>query len=43
LWLDTAYEERDSFLAEILLIPTLASLKSVPRWPTFLDKMGLPH
>jgi cell division inhibitor SulA len=43
LWLDRAYEQRDPFLAEILLAPLLASLKSDPRWPAFLDKMGLPH
>ncbi|MGH8496877.1 MAG: protein kinase domain-containing protein [Gammaproteobacteria bacterium] len=42
MWLDTAYEQRDVYLAEILLEP-LGSLKSDPRWPAFLDKMGLPH
>ena len=43
VWLDTAYEQRDSFLAELLWDPLLAGLKSDPRWPAFLDKMGLPH
>jgi hypothetical protein len=45
MWLDTAYEQRDTFLAEILLFAptTMASLRSDPRWPAFLDKMGLPH
>jgi len=42
-WMDIAYEQRDSFLAEILSNPLLARLKSDPRWPAFLDKMGLPH
>jgi len=42
-WLDTAYEQRDSGLPELLSDPQLASLKSDPRWPAFLDKMGLPH
>ncbi len=42
-WLDTAYEQRDGSLPYILLDPLLASLKSDPRWPEFLDKMGLPH
>jgi TolB-like protein/Flp pilus assembly protein TadD len=43
MWLDTAYEQRDAYLAEIKWTPLLASLKSDPRWPAFLDKMGLPH
>jgi len=42
-WLDTAYEQRDGGLTSVLLNPLLASLKSDPRWPAFLDKMGLPH
>jgi tetratricopeptide (TPR) repeat protein len=43
LWLDTAYEQHDLALASVLSFPELASLKSDPRWPAFLDKMGLPH
>ena len=43
VWLDTAYEQRDSFLSEILAAPLLTNLRSDPRWPIFLDKMGLPH
>jgi hypothetical protein len=43
MWLDTAYEQRDGYLADIMLVPTMASLKSDLRWPAFLDKMGLPH
>lgn len=43
MWFDTAYEQRDSTLAQILFFPLPASLKSDPRWPAFLDKMGLPH
>lgn len=42
-WLDTAYAQRDGGLAEILGNPLLASLESDPRWPAFLDKVGLPH
>jgi adenylate cyclase len=42
-WLDIAYERRDSFLAETLSNPILAKLESDPRWPVFLDKMGLPR
>lgn len=41
-WLDTAYRQRDGGLAEILADPLLANLESDSRWPTFLDKMGLP-
>jgi tetratricopeptide (TPR) repeat protein len=43
VWLDRAYEQRDSLLAEMLLEPALSNLKSDPRWSAFLDKMGLPH
>jgi TolB-like protein len=43
VWLDTAYEQRDSFLPELLSDPLLASLEFDPRWPAFLDKMGLLH
>lgn len=43
MWFDTAYEQRDPNLAEILSVPLSANLKSDPRWPAFLDKMGLPH
>jgi tetratricopeptide (TPR) repeat protein len=43
-WLDTAYEQRDAYLAQILWDPQLAkALRADPRWPRFLDKMGLPH
>jgi hypothetical protein len=43
LWLDKAFEQRDSLLAEILLYTEMRTLISDPRWPAFLDKMGLPH
>ena len=43
MWLDTAYKQRDSSLPEILTSPLLTSLKSDPRWPKFVAKMGLPH
>ncbi|HUF66092.1 MAG TPA: hypothetical protein VMM17_08945, partial [Gemmatimonadaceae bacterium] len=42
-WLDTAYEQRTSELTTILWDPLITVLKSDPRWPAFLDKMGLPH
>ncbi len=42
-WLETAYEQRDGYLAQVAFNPRLAKLKSDPRWPAFLDKMGLPH
>jgi tetratricopeptide (TPR) repeat protein len=43
LWLDKAYEQRDLGLTNILWDPLLANLRSDPRWPEFLNKMGLPH
>jgi TolB-like protein/Tfp pilus assembly protein PilF len=43
LWLDKAYEQRDSFLGGMLMDPLLNGLQSDARWPAFLDKMGLPH
>jgi TolB-like protein/Tfp pilus assembly protein PilF len=41
-WLDRAYEAGDPGLSQILGEPLLASLFDDPRWPVFLDKMGLP-
>ena len=41
-WLEQAYDNRDSGLANMLLDPLLANLHDDPRWETFLDKMGLP-
>jgi hypothetical protein len=42
--LDTAYEQRDAYLAHILRDPLLPkALSADPRWPRFLDKMALPH
>jgi tetratricopeptide (TPR) repeat protein len=43
VWLDRAYEQRDYLISEILMYPELSNLKSDPRWPAFLEKMGLPH
>ncbi len=43
IWLETAYEQRNYGLSEILMYSELSSLKSDSRWPAFLDKMGLPH
>ena len=42
-WLDKAYDNRDTGLPMMLLMPTLANLHGDPRWEPFLDKMGLPH
>ena len=42
-WLDQAYENRDSGMANLLLDPLLANLRDDLRWEPFLDKMGLPH
>ena len=43
MWLDTAYEQRHWAVADILLHQSITRLKSDPRWPAFLDKVGLPH
>lgn len=40
-WLETAYQQRDSGLHEILNDPFLLNLHDDPRWPAFLQKMGL--
>jgi tetratricopeptide (TPR) repeat protein len=42
-WLDAAYEQRNTELTTILWDPLITVLESDPRWPAFLDKMGLPH
>jgi adenylate cyclase len=41
-WLDHAYEMRDGGLSEMLMEPMYACLHDDPRWPAFLEKMGLP-
>ncbi len=41
-WLDRAYELRDGGLSELHSMPEFASLHGDPRWPAFLEKMGLP-
>ena len=41
-WLERAYAERDGGgLAFTKVHPLLANLHDDPRWPVFLDKMGL--
>ena len=42
-WLEQAYVNRDSGLPFLLPEPLFANLHDDPRWPAFLDKMGLPH
>ncbi len=41
-WLEHAYEVRDGGLSEMLGEPLFAGLHDDPRWPAFLEKMGLP-
>ncbi|MCI0616738.1 hypothetical protein L0244_27475, partial [bacterium] len=41
-WLERAYEQRDTGLAQMKGDPLLRSLESDPRYITFLKKMKLP-
>jgi TolB-like protein/Tfp pilus assembly protein PilF len=40
-WLEAAFEQRDSGLANILAYREFDSLKADPRYPIFLEKLGL--
>jgi hypothetical protein len=40
-WLDRAYAERDSGLAQLVGEPTFRRLHGDPRWAALLKKMGL--
>jgi TolB-like protein/Flp pilus assembly protein TadD len=40
-WLETALETHDSGLPTVAVMPLLAGLHSDPRWPKFLQKVGL--
>ena len=40
-WLERAYQQHDGGLSEIRRQPMLADLRDDPRWPVFLDKLGL--
>jgi hypothetical protein len=40
-WLETAWEERDSFLAFVAVYPAMRPLRTDPRFRSFLDRMGL--
>jgi tetratricopeptide (TPR) repeat protein len=42
-WLDQAYQQRNSFMVDILNDPYFESLHDDPRWDEILDKMNLPH
>ena len=42
-WLERAYVQRDSGLAEIKAEPCFRSLHAEPRWDAFLSKMGFPE
>lgn len=39
-WLERAYAQRDTGLAEVKISPRLHSLRTDPRWDAFLRKMG---
>ena len=40
-WLETAFQQRDGGLSWILVNVYLKNLESDPRYPVFLDKLGL--
>jgi len=40
-WLDKSMEIRDSGTASVLADPALRGLRADPRWPAFLEKLGL--
>jgi hypothetical protein len=40
-WLEHAYRIRDSGLSSLLGDPSFKSVLSDPRWPVFLEKLGL--
>jgi serine/threonine-protein kinase len=41
-WLDRAYEERDSTMAQLNLLPPFEPLRSDPRFAALVAKVGLP-
>ena len=41
-WLERGYSHRDPGLPDVKATPFLANLHDDPRWPVFLEKMGLP-
>ena len=43
VWLERAYENRDSGLPKLLPDPLLASLHDDPHWALLLDKIGVPN
>ena len=40
-WLNIAYDQRDSYMSNLIFNPWMASLHDDPRWEEILDKMGL--
>ena len=40
-WLDIAFEQKDSYMTQLIFNPWLAPLHDDPRWEVILDKMGL--
>jgi len=40
-WLDTAYEQNDAYMTQLIFNPWLAPLHDDPRWEVILDRMGL--
>jgi len=43
VWLERAYEQRDTGIAEVKVEPHFRSLHRDPRWTAFLRKMGFPE
>ena len=41
-WLERAYAQRDGGISDVKTDPLLAGLRSDPRYPAFLRKLGLP-
>jgi len=40
-WLDVAYDQRDTYMSNLIFNPWMANLHDDPRWEKILDKMGL--
>jgi len=40
-WLDIAFEQKDSYMTQLIFNPWLAPLHDDPRWEAILDRMGL--
>ena len=40
-WLDTAYDQRDPFMSQLIYNPWVANLHDDPRWEKIVEKMEL--